>query len=70
MIHEHPVWIKMKPNQNRIGYYQEKRWIITDIVHLQTMLDVANTNPTKVYEYDFATSLNEVEEFTEAIWSD
>ena len=20
-IHEHPVWIKIQPNQNRMGYY-------------------------------------------------
>lgn len=38
MIHDHPVWIKVQPTDNRMGYYQEKHWHITDLKNLHDML--------------------------------
>ena len=38
MIHDHPVWIKVQPTENRMGYYQEKHWHITDLKNLHDML--------------------------------
>lgn len=69
-IHDHPVWIKVQPEETRFGYYQQKKWIITDIKHLKPMLDEAVKFPKKDWENALATSLNEVEDFPDAIWKD
>ena len=41
VIHDHPVWIKVKPapGYTRFGWYQDSKWHISDIAHLKTMLD-------------------------------
>lgn len=55
---------------DRIGYYQDKHWIITDIKHLALMLKEQKEDPKKQWNNGFITSLNEVELFIDAIWSD
>lgn len=47
MIHEHPVWIKVQPTQNRMGYYQDGSWIIADLSLLKAMLEDVKEDPDK-----------------------
>ena len=70
LIHDHPVWIKVLPSENRMGYYQAEHWHITDLAHLQSMLVEAKTDPKKQWENALITSVNKVEFFYEAIWND
>jgi len=37
-IHDHPVWIKVKPAEDRFGWYQAGKWHISDLAKLNTML--------------------------------
>lgn len=72
-IHDHPVWLKVKPNRGRIGYYQKGKvgsWIITDLENLKPMLKDQEKDPKTNWKNAFATSKNIVEAFEKAIWND
>lgn len=69
-IHDHPVWIKVQPSHNRVAYWQEEHWHITDLAHLKGMLAEAKADPKKTWENALITSKNKVEFFYEAIWND
>lgn len=69
-IHDHPVWIKVKPHKNRVGYYQDGHWIITDLSNLPGMVEDSKKDPKKEWDNALATSINKVEFFKDAKWND
>ena len=62
-IHEHPVWIKVQPKQNRMGYYQDGSWIIAELCKLKGMLEDEEEDPNKIHENALLTSVNHNEKF-------
>lgn len=74
-IHDHPVWIKVKPQRDRVGYYQNIKgkkgsWIITDLENLKPMLEEQEKDAGTNWKNAFATSINIVEKFETARWHD
>jgi len=69
-IHDHPVWIKVKPAEDRFGWYQAGKWHISDLANLEGMLKDSEGEPKTTWKNMFETSLNEVELFYDAIWND
>ena len=70
LIHDHPVWIKVQPAHNRLGYFQAKHWHITDLANLPGMLADQKTDPKTQWDNHLITSVNQPEFFYEAIWND
>ena len=70
MIHDHPVWIKVLPKTDRMGYYPDDHWHIADIKKLKGMLVDAKADPKKKWHNTLLLSVNKAEFFYTAIWND